>query len=89
MTISIIKNHSGDTVGIITGCSAQLDYSYSWAKSRPAVSSVASGQCSPNKSSGGTMKNALTYIKLIAAALAVDAIIVMVAYSCVGPEVGV
>jgi len=32
MTISIIKNHSGDTVGIITGCSAQLDYSYSWAK---------------------------------------------------------
>lgn len=31
MTISIVKNHSGDTVGIITGCYAQLDHSYSWA----------------------------------------------------------
>jgi len=35
------------------------------------------------------MKNALTYIKLIAAALAVVAIIVMVAWAAVGPEVGV
>ena len=35
------------------------------------------------------MKNALTYIKLIAAALAVVAIVILVAYSCVGPEVGV
>ena len=35
------------------------------------------------------MKNALTYIKLIAAALAVVANIVMVAYALVGPEVGV
>ena len=36
------------------------------------------------------MKNSLiNWIKLIAAALAVVAIIVMVAYSCVGPEVGV
>lgn len=32
MTISIIQNHSGDTVGIITGCYAKLDHSYSWAK---------------------------------------------------------
>jgi excisionase family DNA binding protein len=32
MTISIIKNHSGDPVGIITGCYAQLDHSYTWAK---------------------------------------------------------
>lgn len=35
------------------------------------------------------MKNALTYIKLIAAAIAVVAIIVMVAWAAVGPEVGV
>jgi len=35
------------------------------------------------------MKNALTYIKLTIAILSVVAIIVMVAYSCVGPEVGV
>ena len=35
------------------------------------------------------MKNALTYIKLIAAALAVVTIIVMVAWAAVGPEVGV
>jgi len=36
------------------------------------------------------MKNSLiNWIKLIAAAFAVVAIIVMVAYSCVGPEVGV
>jgi len=35
------------------------------------------------------MKNALTYIKLIAAALAVVAIIVMVAWAAVGPDVGV
>ena len=32
---------------------------------------------------------AINFIKLIAAAIAVAAIIVMVAYSCVGPEVGV
>ena len=35
------------------------------------------------------MKNALTYIKLAIALIGVVAIIVMVAYSCVGPEVGV
>lgn len=32
MTISIIKNHSGDPVGIIAGCYALLDPSYTWAK---------------------------------------------------------
>jgi excisionase family DNA binding protein len=32
MTISIIKNHSGETVGIIAGCYALLDPSYTWAK---------------------------------------------------------
>jgi len=35
------------------------------------------------------MKALIAYAKLIAAAIAVVAIIVMVAYSCVGPEVGV
>ncbi len=35
------------------------------------------------------MKNALTYIKLIAAAFAVVAIIVMVAWAAVGPDGGV
>jgi hypothetical protein len=35
------------------------------------------------------MKALINWIKLIAAALAVVANIVMVAYSCVGPEVGV
>lgn len=32
MTISIITNHSGDTVGIIAGCYALLDPSYTWAE---------------------------------------------------------
>ena len=35
------------------------------------------------------MKNALTYSKLIIAILSVVAIIVMVMYALVGPEVGV